>query len=269
MSVFLDFLKGISEKLGIPSTVLFVPFSLVALCEALTFYFTNNSNLYSFTLYTPIGAIFIYFFLYFLIHKLPQLKKLRINKIKDETKLIKISVFYSVLSLFVSSIMVTFYINEKNIRYAQELEHVSDNLGIAIANIDYIELSEKNNNGYLDNIIDNGLIQPLNQMFQQYYSKELPRITKLPAELPQSLQASFMGDTEKDYSVWAKEKGYNLAIYGQAQQGISDKIFLDMNFDVLDEDKTVKSQKSVFKLYYTVSNYDNDTLLASFDNMIK
>ena len=267
MGIILQIIKDVSEKLGISQYVILVHFSITAVLEFLALKEGIPYNMKLFFSYTPVLMLLFYFPLYFLF-KNEKWGKFGFFTDKPKTLILN-SVFYSIISFTVATGISGAMINVLNNKMDSELYHASETLGLAIGTMEQSNIgSDHIDYESFHNLLEEGFIWPLENILEANYNKETePVIQLLPRNLPQTLKASLLGE-EIEYSKWAKHHGYDLIIYGQAQKGGSDKLLLDIDFDILKEAKTVQVKQSHFNLNYTISNYDTDTLIASFDNMV-
>lgn len=270
MQTLLEFIKDFAKKLGISPVVLIMPFSFIGILDLLVFQFSSSKQLQDFFVITSILTILLYFLVYIITVRVPAFRSWSLSH-KNEKKVLLQSFFYTFVCLFFAGSMMIVYTNQKNIQEDQALFHMGENKGLAIASVKSTTLSDSElGQKTLQQILQTGLISPLQSIFEEKYGeREIPDITLLPKTMPQTITASLLNSSPFDYKTWAQNRGYDIVVYGEAQKGQSENIFLDLKFKVFDEPKTLQKKQAFMKLYYTVSNYDSDALLASFDNMVK
>ena len=272
MHSLLQIFKDIAQKFGLSPTVLYLPLAILALAELAALEFTLHPNIKEFLEIAPILMVGFYLCWYLIAIKSDGLKRYRLFH-GDEKTLLKKSFIYSLITSIVAVGASIHYINSKNTQADAELYHISENgRGVAIASIDYEKTgsSDETDEKGFQNILNDGFINPLKEVFSLYYEENMPTLTQLPKTLPENFTASLLNaQPQNDYAQWAGDHGYDIAVWGNATKGDSDQYMLDLDFEVLSEPQTVSIKSDDFSLNYTISNYDNDSLVASFDNMVQ
>nr|HPO06100.1 tetratricopeptide repeat protein [Candidatus Gracilibacteria bacterium] len=189
------------------------------------------------------------------------------TKIRNKDQQLHWGGAYYCVSLALSCLIGGSLFNYYNSQADQNLYHLGQNIGVAIAqnsNTKSVSHAE-----FLDKL-QKGFINPLSENLRsEYQTSDFPEIKTLPAKLPQSLQASLFSDQGLEYTLWAKERGYNLIIYGDIEKGESEQMNLDLSFAVLSDANTISQQNGEFDLKYTINNYNDEMLLASMDNLVQ
>jgi hypothetical protein len=271
MSALLQIFKDLAKNFGLSPLVFYLPFAILTITEIIALNFVLHPNIQEFLQFAPILMVVLYITWYLLaISKYFEKHQLFHG---TEVQLIKKSVFYSGLFSFIAIGISIQYINIKNTDLDASLFHVSEsNKGLAIASIDYDKtgMTDMTDQAGFQNILTDGFIEPLREVFSLYYEENIPKLVQLPKVLPNNFSASLFNSTdENNYSQWAEEHGYDIAIWGNAKKNDSEQYMLNLDFDVLTEPETIDIKSDDFTLNYSISNYDNDSLVASFDNMVQ